>query len=65
MIKDVIIDFPVSIYRRFPETGFEETIDDFLEADFCPGITSGLPVTRAKSQASSAAPKSRVVAAFT
>jgi hypothetical protein len=29
-----------------PETGFEESMDDLPEADFWPGISSGLPVTR-------------------
>jgi hypothetical protein len=31
----------------YQETGFEAIKDKFLEADFWPGITSGLSVTRA------------------
>jgi hypothetical protein len=34
----------------YPETGFEEINSDVPEDDFWPGITSGYPVTRARSQ---------------
>jgi len=33
---------------NYPETGLEEINGDLLQADFWPGITSGLPVTRAE-----------------
>jgi hypothetical protein len=36
----------LSTSTGWPETGFEEIASRFLEADFWPGIISGLPVKR-------------------
>ncbi|SRR6266849_3323010 len=42
----------LSAFGNYPETGFEETRPRVPEADFWPGITSGLPDTRPQSRAS-------------